>query len=265
MAVILQSPHPFAERFLFFGGAGSGKTNTALNIIEHCAEGEMYVCESDFSAAYTRALATDFTDVADRVHVESPDSEWESYTATLARVMAAGDPLVDWKTVDSISPTWEMVQDWFLTTQYGKDLPTMMRELQKEHQGDAKAFGKARSELMSWPIIKQEYAKRVYSPIQRWKGNLIITAEAKSVSKMDSDEIQIEFGPLGMKPSGEGRLMYVASSNLFLTHPKRGVWNVTTTKDRNREELDKMPVDDFAIDYLSDIAGWDVVRKAKAS
>lgn len=263
MTIKLQSPHPFAERWLLFGGGGAGKTNCALNTIQHCADGEMFVCEHDFSMAYVQALATDFTDVVDRVHVSTPEPYWEPYTKQLAEVCKMGNPEKDWLVIDSISPTWEMCQDWYLFQIYGDDFATHMIKLRAEYKDDMKAFAAARSADMNWPDVKKEYASRVYRPIQAWHGNLIITAEAKKVSGQDSNDIQMEFGPIGYKPSGESRLMYVAASNIFLDHPKRGLWRMTTTKNRNREELDKAPVDDFAVDFLQDIAGWEMVRKAK--
>jgi len=263
VTVRLQSPHPFAERWLLFGGAGAGKTNCVLETIRHCAEGEMYVCEHDFSMAYVQALATDFADVADRVHVVTPDPEWEPYTKGLAQVAAMGDERVDWFVVDSISPSWDMAQDFHLQMVYGDDYATHMRKLRAEYKDDIKGFGAAKSENMNWPDVKKEYSKGVYRPIQRWHGNLIVTAEAKAVGNRDNPDVQMEFGPIGYKPSGESRLMYVAASNIYLAHPKRGLWTMTTTKNRNREELDKAEVGNFAIDFMQDIAGWERVKGAR--
>lgn len=260
MALKLQSPHPFAERLLLFAGAGAGKTNAALSVIQYAAEGEMFVCESDYSMAYDRALATDYADVADRVHVTTADPDWDSYTEALAEVCTAGNPETDWVDIDSISPSWEYVQNWYLQQVYGDDLPAFLTQLKREHKDDLKAYSKALSELMNWGTVKKEYAAKVYKPIQRWKGNIIVTAEAKKVGDRENDDVAMEFGPIGYKPSGEPRLMYVASTNLFLSHPKRKVWKMTSTKDRNREELDDVTVENFAMDYLQDVAGWEMVK-----
>lgn len=261
MAVTIESPHPFKERILVFGGGGSGKTSAVLKCAQYTPNSRLLVIESDFSWAYERALATEYGDMADRVQVWTPEPEWESWTAALAEAIDEGDPDSDWLAIDSITPSWEMVQNWMLHQLYGEDLATFTLDLKKQFKGDLKGFNRALTDAMNWPAIKKEYHARVYRPIQRWKGHLIITAQAKGVTRDDSDQTQMEFGPLGYKPAGQGDLMYVASSNIFLDHPKRGVWRATSTKDRNRDEMDKQEIEDFALDYLVDIAGWEMKRE----
>jgi hypothetical protein len=263
MTAKLQSPHAFPERFLLFGGGGAGKTNTVLNIMSHMPEGMMHVIDTDYSMPYDRALATDFADIIDRVDVNVVDTEWDPFCEGLADTVGRGDPEIDWLVLDTISPSWESVQNWYLEQVYGHDLPAHLIELRKTYADDLKAYHKALTEDMNWSAVKKEYGRRVWIPIRNWKGNLIICAEAKSVGRDDNDETRMLYGPLGFKPTGEARLSHVAATNLFLDHPNRGTWRMTTIKDRNRGELEHTVIDDFGMDYLVEIAGWVPVRRAR--
>lgn len=263
MTIKLQSPHPFSERFLFFGGGGVGKTNTCLNIILHAAHGDMYVIDSDYSGAYERALATDFKEVADRVHVTESDPDWDAFIKSVQDAIATADPACDWIVIDPVSSSYDWVQEWTLEQVHGGDLARMLMDLKKDHANDSKAYAAARSSLMNWELVKKEYSK-LWRAIQKWKGNLILIAEAKAVRNDEKDdETRMLYGPLGFMPAGQANLKHVASTTLFLDHPKRGEWRMTTIKDRNREELDREVIDSFAIDYLQQIAGWEMARAGK--
>jgi len=265
MAITLRSPHKFKERILLFGGAGAGKTNAVLQIASH-VPGEFWIYDNDYSFAYNRALSSEFTDLDDtgRIHVhEASDTTWTSCIDTVEKMVKAADEDTDWLVIDSITPTWGWVQNWFQETVYGQDLAAHLVELKKTHADDAKAYGRAVLEDMNWPLVKKEY-QRLYRIIQQWKGHLIITAEAKQVGRGADDNDRMLYGHLGFKPSGEGSLHHMASTNLFLSHPDRNRWVVDTVKDRNREELEKVEVDNFAMDYLKGVAGWKVKKKQTA-
>lgn len=266
MPIKIESPHRFAERILLYGGSGVGKTNTALDIISNVAEGNMYVLDADYSGAYDRALATEYSDVEDRVTVYSVDQEWEPWIEQVRKTVAEADPDHDWIVLDPVHASYDWVQNWVLEQVHGGDLARMLMDLKKANP-DPKDYGRARSELMNWELVKKEYNK-LWGAINRWKGNLILTAEAKPVrSNEKDDEVRMLFGPLGFMPAGQAQLKHVCSTNLFLDHPSRGKWRITTIKDRNREEVDKMVVDSFSEDYLVGIGGWEqkVIGAKKAA
>lgn len=259
MAVKLETPHGFRERLLLFGGGGAGKTTTVLNIATHLNVGTMHVVDSDYSLAYERAIETEYAEVADRVQVHNAAPDWEDFLATVRDAIAAGDPDTDWLVIDPIGASWDWVQDWALETIYGRDLAAMLVELKREFATDSRAYAAAVSELMNWQIVKREY-KKLYRELQAWKGHFILCTEAKAVGGRDDDATQLMFGVLGLKPQGEGSLKHVAATTLFLDHPKRNVWRITTIKDRNRDEVDRMVVEDFGVDYLMSVAGWTRVK-----
>lgn len=263
MTIKLQSPHPFSERFLLFGGGGVGKTNTALNIASHLGRGHMHVLDADYSGSYNRALATEFGECADIVTVHECAPEWGEFIDSFEKILSEGDPAEDWITLDPVSGSYDWVQEWVLEQVHGGDLARMLMELKRDAGDDTKAYAAARSNLMNWELVKKEYAK-LWKGIQRWKGHLILVAEAKAVPKNEDDtETKMLFGPLGFMPAGQANLKHVASTTLFLDHPKRGEWRITSIKDRNRDELDREPIEDFGIDYLVNIAGWMPIRAAK--
>ena len=262
MAITLISPHRFKERILLFGGGGSGKSETVLNIASH-VQGEFYIYDNDTSFNYNRALQTTYQDLDDtgRVHVyEATDNTWEDCLVQLTDMVGAADPDTDWLVIDSITPTWGWVQNWYQEQVHGQDLARHMIQLKREYADDQRGYNAAVTNDMNWPVVKKEYEK-LYRVMQQWKGHLIITAEAKGLGRDADDDMKMLYGHLGMKPSGEGRLHHIASTNLLLTHPGQGEWKVTTVKDRNREELDGVVVEDFGKDYLMDVAGWKVKRK----
>lgn len=259
----ITSPHPFAERLLLFGGGGAGKTEAVLSIAEHLSVGTMHVIDTDYSMAYERAIATTHPDAADRVEVHACDPEWEPFSEALAKVVATADPMVDWLVVDPISPSWQWVQDWYLELVYEDDLAAHLIALKREHANDLKAYQAAVLDDMNWGTVKKEYEKRVWRQIQRWKGGMVLCAEAKMLGYHDNKDTETQqlYGPIGFKPVGEGRLSHVAATNLFLDHPRRGEWRMTTVKDRNRAEIDKEQVGEgFAVDYLVGVAGWQMVK-----
>lgn len=95
---------------------------------------------------------------------------------------------------------------------------------------------------------------------------MVLTAEAKSIGKRDLEkdaDAKRLYGPLGYFPSGQDTIRHAMSTTLFLDHPNMGEWRLTTIKDRQREEQDKLSVGEFAIDYLMAVAGWQRVKKAK--
>jgi hypothetical protein len=256
----LVSPWPFRERLLLTGGGGSGKTEAVLQIARHIEEGDMYIFDNDYSFAYNRALATTFQDVDERgnVHVhEETEGTWESTMQVLSETIEEADPSKDWLVVDSVTPTWDYVQNWYQRQVYGEDKASHMVALRAQHSDDMEKYHKAMMEDMNWPAVKAEYA-RLYRMIQKWKGHLILTAEAKALGKKEDDETRMLFGHIGFKPGGEGRLHHVSSTTVFMFHPARGVWKATTAKDRNRDEMENTPIENFAMDYLKDIAGWEL-------
>jgi len=252
----LTSPHKFKESILLFGGGGAGKTTAVLSIAR-AVEGKVWVIDNDISFAYERALATDFSDL-DNVEVVEVDAEWEECVDALERVIEEADPERDWIVFDPFSETWSYVQDWMSSQVHGADIAGHMVKLRSESD-DIKAFNKELSEAMNWPIINRTYTAKMYRNLRRWKGHLILVAEAAQTTRNDDEEARELFGGLGLKPAGQKRMHHVCSTNILITKHGHGVHKMTTAKDRNREEQEKVEFSDFGVDYLFGVAGWERV------
>lgn len=262
----LASPYKFAERLLLFGGGGAGKTTATLEIARATLgeSGTMYVLDNDESYAYARALETDFEDIADRVQVTECEPDWESMTAALGDVTAKADRSAgDWVVIDSISPAWDFVQAFTTENVVGSDIARYMMQVRKDAE-NLSDFHKQLMDSVPWNIVKKEYARLITIPIRNWGGNLVLTAEAKKLSKRDLEDTQLKdwFSRVGVKPSGEGRLPYITSTVMHLEAAKTG-WKMTTVKDRNREKVEHQPFENFAVGYLMGVAGWQRVKATK--
>lgn len=267
MPLTLASPFNFSERLLLFGGPGSGKTTAVLEVARHTPESvEFHVLDNDESYSYDRALETDFTDVAHRVHVTQVAPDWESMAKGLAHVTSAADHAKrDFVVVDSISPAWDFVQAYMTEVVVGVDVASHLAQLRKDAD-DLKDFHAAIVDSVPWQIIKKEYSRHITLPIRNWTGNLILTAEAKQLGKKDDDQIKTWFSQVGMKPAGEGRLAYIPATVLYFEHnAKLDKYKMTTIKDRNRGKVEHQVFENFAIDYLLGVGGWQRQRKDQSS
>lgn len=259
MGIGLESPFKFRERMLLTGGGGAGKTTAVLSIARRMVVGKMWVIDNDFSYSYARALDTEFTDVRDsgRVEVIEVGDGWEEMVEAVARVLREGDHADDWLVVDSSSPTWDAVQSWYTEKIIGKSLADYMVDVRKSTD-NMKDFNKVLAADGRWQFINKEYFESFYGAIRNWRGHLILTAEAQALSSQAGDEERELYGHLGVKPKGQGRLHHICHTNLLLVKRGHGQWAMTTIKDRNRKEMERQPVNDFALDYLKGVAGWKV-------
>jgi len=264
--VNITSPHGFRERFLLMGGGGAGKTTAALSMIDASGQ-QADVIDLDYSQAWERGIALDFPSCEDRVHVHSVLPDWSDFIDKLEEIVDQhGDDKARWLVIDSVSPTWELVQSWYIGIAVGTDLGQHMAELRRDSE-NLKAYQASIVETMNWPAVKKEYG-RLWRAIMSWKGHLILTAEVKAMKGEKDAEVIALYGQLGYKPVGEARLHHVTSSTFLLQHDSRG-YRYTTVKDRGREDQEGEEVagiDDggFAQSYLRDVAGWKLDRSRVA-
>lgn len=263
----IQSPFKFRERLLLMGGGGAGKTTAALSMIQ-ASELPADVIDLDYSMAYDRAIDMDFEGARQYVTIHSILPDWEPAIEAIESIVAEhGEDRDRWLVLDSISPTWDLVQGWYVQLAMGSNIGKHMAELRRDAD-NTKDYQAQLSETMNWSAINKEYG-RLYRAIMTWKGHLILTAEAKSIKgEKDADQLAL-YGQVGYKPTGQNRLHHVTSTTLFLYHAKAG-YKFTTVKDRNRkEEEGKMieAIDDggFSESYLRDVAGWQLAKRVKAA
>jgi len=256
---VITSPHRFKERILAYGGAGTGKSSLTLNMARYMPDSTFHVIDMDYSMSYERIMATEYPDVMDRgnVVVHEIDPEWDTFADKLAEIIATGDHDTDVLTIDPATVTWEIVQAWWIDSVQGTDIADFMAELRRDTK-DSKEYAAALAETMQWPAINKQYQQKFYRRYHAWRGHAILVCEAAEVGRGADNDEKALYGHIGFKPKGQKTLPHVSSTNLFLDHPKRDVWRMTSVKDRGRTLMDKQAFDEFAIDYLVDTAGWEM-------
>lgn len=264
--LVIESPHRFPERLLLFGDAGAGKSSAVCNMARYMPDKQFWIADTDVSFAYDRMLATEYQDVdaQGNVHVLM-STDWDEYTANMDQIMAQADPKVDVLVVDNGTFPWQWVQDHHTNAQYGVDIDDYYLQLKRQYHDDTKGYMAAVAEGMSWPLVNKKFHKGFYRPFHKWAGHAVIVTQAKQVSKQEKDEdIVAQFKVHGAMPAGQKDLSYVMATNiLMLDRGKIGgkqTWAISTTKDRGRDKVEKMEIDEFARDYLVDIAGWELKR-----
>lgn len=257
MGVTLTTPYKFREKIGLYGGGGSGKTTAILSMARHVELGHWWILENDFAEAYERALETDFQDIRDKVTIVRIDEDWEQFATKLSEVVGhASTSDDDWLVVDPFSTTWDYVQSWWTEMIAGKSSSEFLIDLRKT-AGSQDAFEKAVNSDGRWGFINKEFFSRGYGTLRQWTGHMVLTMEAKAIGGREKDQELIDlFGHLGVMPAGQKRIHYITHTLLLMKKRGHGDWVMTTAKDRNREEMENKPVGNFALNYLSSVAGW---------
>jgi len=255
------------EKILLFGMEGTGKSNAILNCARYIEE-QFHVYDSDYS--FSRLLATDYVDVAEKGNVDvfdpavdgDPDDPWGTMKGWVARMREeAGTD--DWVAIDSLTPAWDDVQAWFTEQAFGADIADYFIQVRKAlaDSGDDKKGNPlgAFEGFKDWPSINKEYARRLSNVLLRMPCHLIVTCEQSQLGKEDQKDLDMMgmYGQLGVKPKGQKRNGHIMSTVIWMQKARTGVYRMTTVKDRGRAEMSKMTFEDFAMEYLVEIAGWE--------
>ena len=256
---IIESPHRFKERILAYGGAGTGKSSITCNIARYMPAGvTMHVIDLDYSMAYERLLATEYPDVWDRgtVVVHEVEAEWGAFERKFKELVETSNPVTDWITIDPVTVTWQMVQAWWSDTVYGENIADYMAKLRKDAT-DLKEYNASMASDMTWPAINKQYQEKFYQMFHQWRGHSILICEPAELRRDEDADVKSTYGYVGYKPQGQKTLPHVAATNIFLDHPARDKWRMTTVKDRGRLLVERRPIGEFAMDYLVEIGQWE--------
>ena len=264
MAMKIVPPHAkIKERITAFGMDGCGKSSLILQILEQHKDATAHIVDLDYSQALQRLVYLEHPDVEDRTNIIECPAIWTPFAEAMQRIINTGDMENDWLVIDPATVTWQMVQSWYSEMVHGSDISDHMIKLRKETAGEAdpiKAFNKELSTDMTWQIINKQYSEKFYNLFRQWRGHSILVCEATTVRRDAAPEERREFGFIGAKPKGQNSIGYVGATNVYLEHPDQKKWTYTTTKDRGRELQLRVPFDDFATDYLVNVADWEWVK-----
>lgn len=244
------------ERVLVYGVGGSGKSTAVVDLIGR-VEGKVWVVDTEH--AYDRMLDdagvgdgnVDVCDVRLRAAVDGTTA-WEAmlgYVRDTVKNMGRDD----WLAIDSITPTWDDVQAWYVEKLWGDDLADYMMAARMQAEERGKRGGSAFEGFTDWPVINKQY-NVLYNLLLNAPGHVILTAETQPLIDEDS-EVTAVFGSHGVKPKGQKRLPHIPHTVLLFRRRHNG-WVIDTVKDRGREELRGVANTGFVDTYLKGVAGW---------
>lgn len=250
---MLAPPSPLTrERILAIGSPGSGKTTAWLSIAFWAqatgSDAQFYVLDTDFAARHMLLSSPKYGDLTN-VHVYEA-IEWEQYTAAIADILPKMRPQ-DWLVVDFMGSAWDAVQEWYVAQVFKDDIGSFFMQARK-------GGGEALDGWRDWGVINRVYKQFANDVLFKCPGQLFTTAVAEAMRDTDDRAMRSVFGPHGVRPRGQKHLAHGVHTVLLLMAPKAGEVMITTVKDRERAPLNAAKLNDFAVDYLVNVAGWDL-------
>lgn len=262
---MLHPTTPRRERILSFGGEGSGKTTQWCQIAAWYRRtknpAKFYVLDSDVTVD---AMADGWDDFYDNV-VPFDVANWDDYKTQLADAESQRDPSRgDWLVVDRGDLAWSSVQDYYVEVVLEQDVEQWMIAHAK---GEAKGQHPLSGEWgMNWFYINRLYQNWIV-PVMRWKGHVFITAAEKQIIKAKDGSVREDKEVLNLyerymvRPEGQknlGHQVHTVLRSINASEPRKQEWRVTTIKDRQREMLVSARMEDFVLNYLVEVAKWEM-------
>lgn len=268
MALTYRSALRTRERILTYGSPGVGKSNAIMTVARKCPDATFHVLDTEIDN-YDRLLDTDYTDLTNVIPY--PIAEWAEIMPLIKKLR--GDVgREDWVVVDSMTPTWDMVQSWFIESVHGEEDDNYFLEVRVQKQRlidnpkekNPSSLG-ALEGWLDWPVINKAYAK-LYRELFLMPCHVYLTAEATNIVLPDGNKggddkaTRTEFGAFGVKPKGQKRLGFVPQTVLLFTKSRHGGYSMTTVKDRGRVDMEETELQVFGTDYLVKVGGWRPVK-----
>lgn len=272
MPLTYRAPGRSRERILAFGAPGTGKTTDALTIARMLPDVTFHWIDTDDSL--DRLLETEFADLGVcRENGEDTDEpgnisvwrveDWDEQVDAYVQIFGVKQKNIapsvepdDWVVIDNGSLPWDAVQDWAAQQIYGQT-----REERTEARGDERRGDKSNllvfdGEMDYGGKINPQYRQYLGRHLTRPPCHLFVTADMAELDDRNRDkQLRGLYGSWGVMPRGQKRLG--SSMQTVLLKEQRGKKYVTTTvKDRGREQFANDEVEDFAKEYLRNIAGW---------
>jgi hypothetical protein len=271
----LRSPLPplpgAGERILVFGPSGVGKSFdfycAARMSINTGSDAQFHVIDTDRSVArmlsdpQLSALLTEDRQPHPNLHVydireialQGGINEWTALARCVETVAKAVGPN-DWVMIDMMTIAYDWVQEAYTDRVFRKDRSDFFLE-KRAQQAAANKEGGSFS-FIDWPILKGMYQDDLMRPIMMMKGHVYATAALKALDDRAGQNERSTFGAFGVMPAGEKNTQFGFHTVLWKFCPRQTVFAFTTIKDRSREFVSTYNVNDFAVDYLVNIGGW---------
>lgn len=250
------SPESRRERILMMGPFGCGKTTNWLNIAKWAAAtgspAKFFAIDTDNALEAFLEPGSQYAELDARrggnIHWMSV-YEWPEYIAA-ANAFAPQVGFEDWIICDFVSPSWEAVQSYYISEIFKTDSDEFFLEARRNLKG-----GNALDGWKDWSVINRLYKKWI-NTVLNTGGHKFLTAQADSMRDSDDRALRAMFGAFGVRPKGQKELGYQAHTILLGAVNRAGETSITTVKDRERIAVADKPVQEFTIDYLTQVAGW---------
>ena len=240
------------ERILDIGPAGSGKTSNLLHIARLAiltgTPTRFIIGDSDFAM---QRMLIGYPEIIPYVEIH-PLLEWEDYERFGQHAIKTAGP-DDWIVVDFIGSAWKAVQDYYIRRVFHKDIGDYFLDLRETGKKESKTWDDNK-----WMVINPLYNRFVMNLLFRAKSHIFCTAKSEPLSGNEGKQVLEMFQPFSCKPIAQKELAFQFHTVIVSGRGVRGEWMISTAKDRQRVELRNQVVNDFAIDYLTNIAGWRV-------
>lgn len=245
---------PVRERILDLGPAGSGKTSNFLHIARHLIATQtgsnFYVGDSDF--AMDRMLIN-YPEIVPHLSL-NPLYDWDDYVRFAQFAIANAGPN-DWICIDFIGSAWKAVQEHYVQQVFNKGIGDYFLAARKKEVAELEGW-------VDWSVINPMYQQWIMPLLFKSRCHLFCTAKSDPLSDpkkpLEGKEVRSMFLPFGVKPVGQKDLPFQFHTVLVSDRDVQGRRLINTVKDRERLEVRGQVVTNFAVDYLTNIAGWKV-------
>ncbi len=209
----------------------------------------VFVVDNDFSWDRMVEELDPKGDGAMAIHSLQPD-DW---AGLLNAVDVPGAEREDMLIVDSMTPTWQAAQGAYAEKIFGKSLDQFFMDARESMKGNkVEGF----DGWKDWSVINKMY-DQLYRFINRFPGHVILTAEGEPISAEAPQELRDIYG--AVKHRGQKSLPHKVSTILQTTKSRQGEYQLTTVKDRGREQkvrYEREEYTSFSRSYLQAVAGW---------
>lgn len=267
---MLHAPTSRRERILLFGLEDGGKSTTWLQIAQWLhrtgSPARVYAMDSDMVANWAPDVYPNFDH-----NVTAYDTyKWEEYKEALSKAESDYDPARgDWLVVDTGDRPWAAVQDWY--TRVIKEVEVENWVIEHAKSDKFKQHPLTGEYGMNWFYINDQY-NRWFQPIIRWRGHVLVCCHEKPLARAsgekgerpdDKELIQL-YDKVGVRPEGQKGLSLPMQTVIRLSNNIARVGSgkierkLTTVKDKGRDVMQDKAWGDFVVDYLVDVAKWEM-------
>lgn len=267
----LSPPHPNSrERIILYGSFGAGKTSAVLCIaalaLKTSSDATFYWLDSDHGlddmlmGERFQQLHPDNGGNLRPIYLETAENgvarmtEWEEALGKVKVDACQGD----WVVVDTISQLRATGADWYVADRFDRTMAAQLDERDKQIR--AKTDRKASWDLytdVDYRIVNPKVAELEKPLTLNSPAHVVYIAREKQIdmSREQDPRVKRDFGQYGYRPDMDMNLPYRCRTTLRLTRISES-WEMTTVKDREREQMVSKPFTNFAIQFLCQVAGW---------